>query len=118
MTKDNFDELTLERATRIVLDAQEAFETTVAALREAVRVLKSMPETADRDVIKDVRAMNQAFLFALEMQEKARVAGCKRFGTATGSGQLDLGAARDEIAFRLACLRGAGDGGTVSGKLE
>lgn len=115
MTQGLEFELTLDRAQKIVADAQEAFETTIEALKDTVRVLKGMPETGDREVIKDVKAMNQAFLFALEMQEKARVAGCKKFGTIGGSAALDLGAARDEIAFRLACLRDAGDGGDVSG---
>ncbi|MDG4649795.1 hypothetical protein P6F26_15225 [Roseibacterium sp. SDUM158017] len=105
-------ELTLERAEMLVARAQEVFETTVEALQSAVRTLKSMPETGEREVVKDVRAMNGALMLALELQEKARVAGSRHFGT-DGGGKLDLDAARDEIAMRLACLRDAGGGGSV-----
>jgi hypothetical protein len=104
-------ELTLERAELIVARCQEAFETAVEGLRDSVRVLRSMPETGERDVLKDVRQMNGAYLFAIEMQEKARVAGSRHFGTGAGnggSGRLDLEAARAEIAERLARLRAAG----------
>ncbi|MGP1358387.1 hypothetical protein [Roseicyclus sp.] len=102
-------ELTLERAEMLVVRAQEVFETTVEALQDAVRTLKAMPDTGEREVIKDVRAMNSALMLAMELQEKARVAGSKHFGTEAG-GKLDLAAARDEIALRLACLRTAGGG--------
>lgn len=99
-------ELTLARAERLVARAQEVFETTVEALEDAVRTLKSMPETGEREVIKDVRAMNSALMLAMELQEKARVAGSKHFATDAG-GRLDLEAAREEVALRLACLRDA-----------
>jgi hypothetical protein len=106
-------ELTLERAETLVARAQEVFETTVDALQEAVRTLKSMPETGEREVIKDVRAMNNALMLAMEMQEKARAAGSRHFGTDAGC-RIDLTAARDEIAMRLACLRDARAGEGVS----
>ncbi|MCU4653345.1 hypothetical protein N8I71_10905 [Roseibacterium sp. SDUM158016] len=104
-------ELTLERAETLVARAQKAFETTVQALEDAVRALKSMPETGEGEIVKDVRAMNNALMLAMEMQEKARVAGSRHFGTGAGnggSGRLDLEAARAEIAERLARLRAAG----------
>ena len=110
-------ELTLERAELIVARCQEAFETAVEGLRDSVRVLRSMPETGERDVLKDVRQMNGAYLFAIEMQEKARVAGCKRFETG-GAGTLDLDGARAEIGLRLACLAAVRDGGGAAGGAE
>jgi len=110
MAEDGDDlELTLQRAETLVARAQEVFETTVEALQDAVRTLKSMPDAGEREVIKDVRAMNSALMLAMELQEKARAAGSKHFGTEAGA-RLDLSAARDEIALRLACLRDAGDG--------
>jgi hypothetical protein len=105
-------DLTLERAEMLVARAQRVFETTVEALEEAVEALKSMPDSGERDVLKDVKAMNIALMQAMDMQEKARVAGSKHFGKGTGSGnggRLDLAAAREEIAERLARLRDARD---------
>jgi hypothetical protein len=106
-------ELSLQRAETLVVRAQEVFETTVEALQDAVRTLKSMPETGEGEVVKDVRAMNNALMLAMDMQEKARAAGSRHFGTEAGT-RLDLAAAREEIAMRLACLRGAGAGDGVS----
>jgi hypothetical protein len=105
-------ELTLDRAEMLVARAQRVFETTVEALEEAVEALKTMPEAGEREVMKDVKAMNVALMQAMDMQEKARVAGSKHFGKGTGAangGRLDLAAAREEIAERLARLRNAGD---------
>jgi hypothetical protein len=107
-------ELTLERAEMLVARAQEVFETTVEVLRDTVRTLKTMPDNGDREVLKDVRAMNSALQFAMDMQEKARVAGSTHFGGGTGGGRLDLDAARDEIRARLARLRDAEGGDGVS----
>ncbi len=106
-------EMTLERAETLVARAQEVFETTVEALQEAVRTLKTMPEAGEREVVKDVRAMNSALMLAIDLQEKAREAGSRHFRT-DGRGTLDLAEARKEIAFRLARLRDAGDGARVS----
>jgi len=106
-------ELTLERAETLVARAQEVFETTVEALQNAVRTLNATPGTGEREVVKDVRAMNSALMLAMEMQEKARVAGSKHFGGGTGA-RLDLAAARAEIDARLARLRDVADGDGVS----
>ena len=97
----------LDRAERIVADVQTAFETAVDCLRDTLSDLRSCPGGADREVVKDLKAMNAAFLLALQMQEKARDAGSQRFGSAAPGGDLDLAAARAEIALRLACLRSA-----------
>ncbi|WP_050761343.1 hypothetical protein [Jannaschia sp. CCS1] len=97
----------------VALQAQDAFDRAVRALQDSCKVLEQMPEAGEGDVTKAVRQMNGAFLLTMDMREKAREAGCKRFG-AGGAGQLDLGAARDEIGLRLACLRRAGHGSGVS----
>ncbi|MBY6199834.1 hypothetical protein KUV65_00535 [Maritalea mobilis] len=118
MTENIQLELTLDQAEKVVAYAMEAFETTIEALRDTVRVLKSMPETGEKEVMKDVKAMNNALMFTMEMQEKARAAGSKRFGADRNGCMLDLDGARAEIDFRLACLRDAGGAGGVSGQPE
>jgi len=97
------------RAEEVVLQAQDAFDRAVRALQESCHKLESKPETGEGDVMKMVRQMNGAFIHAMELREKAREAGSKRFG-ASGTGRLDLDAARAEIGLRLACLRGSGEG--------
>ncbi len=101
------------RAEAMLLEATEAFDRAVAILRLSCQQLESKPTTGEVDLIKSVRQMNGAFLFTMEMREKAREAGSKRFGP-SGAGKLDLDSARVEIGLRLACLRDAGEGDEVS----
>ncbi|WJY20511.1 hypothetical protein QTA57_11695 [Fontisubflavum oceani] len=105
------------RAERVVSQAMKAFEVTLEALEAAVDALRAEAATGEQAVSKDLKAMNAAFLFALQMEEKARAAGDKH-GAGPGAGQLDLDAARAEIDLRLACLRAARSGGGVSGRAE
>lgn len=118
MTKTiEIDEVDDTRAVKLVLQAQDAFDRAVQILQESCHQLECQPEAGDGDVTKAVRQMNGAFLLTMEMREKAREAGCKRFGNG-GAGQLDLDQARTEIGIRLACLRGAEHGGDVSERSE
>ena len=96
-------------AEALALQAQDAFDRAVRVLQVSCNELEQTPEAGDGDVTKAVRQMNGAFLYTMEMREKARDAGCKRFGIG-GAGDLDLDAARVEIGLRLACLRGHGHG--------
>ncbi|GAB5446718.1 hypothetical protein [Gymnodinialimonas sp.] len=105
------------RDEKLVLQAQDAFDRAVEALQASCRSLEQAPDVGEGEVTKAVRQMNSAFIHTMEMREKAREAGCKRFGTG-GSGQLDLDEARAEIGLRLACLRGAGHGGGVPERAE
>ncbi len=107
----------MDRDDMLVGDAQDAFDRAVRVLRESCNNLEATGDESPADILKDVRAMNAALQHTLEMREKAREAGCKRFG-ASGAGQLDLGAARAEISLRLACLRDAGARAGVSGGVE
>jgi hypothetical protein len=117
MTNTETEDREKIRAEKVVLQAQEAFDRAVQALQDTCRALETMPETGEGDVMKMVRQMNGAFIQTMDLREKAREAGCKRFG-AIGAGQLDLDKARDEIGIRLACLRGSGNGDGVSGEPE
>lgn len=101
------------RDETLVLQAQDAFDRAVRALQDSCNTLEQTPDAGEGDVAKAVRQMNGAFLHTMEMREKAREAGCKRFGTG-GAGTLDLDEARAEIGLRLACLRGSGHGSGVS----
>jgi hypothetical protein len=109
------DDLNVDRAEVLVAEARDAFDRAVRVLRDSCSQLEAMPETGDGDVMKCVRQLNGAYILTMEMREKARVAGCKRFGDG-GAGRIDLDAARVEIGIRLACLRGRGDGGGVPAK--
>ncbi|QXT38895.1 hypothetical protein [Gymnodinialimonas ceratoperidinii] len=100
------------RDETLVLQAQEAFDRAVRALQDSCKTLEQAPDAGEGDVAKAVRQMNGAFLHTMEMREKAREAGCKRFGSG-GAGKLDLDEARAEIGLRLACLRGSGHGSGV-----
>ena len=108
----DIDPLDETRDETLALEAQGAFDRAVRSLTHCCEVLEEAPNTGEGDVAKAVRQMNGALIHTMEMREKAREAGCKRFGVG-GAGKLDLDAARDEIGLRLACLRRAGHGSGV-----
>ena len=106
----------MARARKVLGRAIKAFEVTIEALDAAVDRLREDVTSGEQEVMKDLRAMNGAFLFAMTLEEKARAA---EFGTGGGgAGQLDLDAAREEIGLRLACLRAAGGDRAVPGEPE
>lgn len=113
-TDDTTDDL---REVKLVLDAQDAFDRAVRVLQDSCKQLESTPDAGDVDVTRAVRQMNGALLLTIDLREKAREAGCKRFGT-DGAGKLDLDKARSEIGLRLACLRGSRHGSGISGGAE
>ena len=108
-------ELDAARAEQLLGRALTAFETAQEVLDRAVEKLKSEEKISGTDLTKDIREMNNAFMMALSLEEKARVAGGK---TRSGETSLDLEAARAEIGCRLACLRAASGSGGVSGGVE
>lgn len=111
------DQTDVTRPEKIVLQAQDAFDRAVQILQDSCDQLKCDPDAGEGDVTKAVRQMNGAFLLAMDLREKAREAGCKRFGN-SGAAELNLDAARAEIGLRLACLRGSGNGSDVSEQPE
>ena len=104
-----------DRGEMLADDAQKAFDRAVRIFEKSCDSFETSGEVTIAEVLKDVRAINAALQHTLEMREKAREAGSKRFG-ASGAGQLDLGAARSEIGLRLACLRDVRAGEDVSGE--
>ncbi|WP_306047834.1 hypothetical protein [Nioella sp. MMSF_3534] len=92
--------------------ALEAFATARQVLRGTLKRLKAEEPVDASEVSKHVREMNNALIFAMGLEGKARDATGQRMGE-IGAGQLDLDAARAEIGLRLACLRAAGGGGAV-----
>lgn len=106
-----------ERAIDVALQAQDAFDIAAELLQDSCKELRTLPTGGDADVTKSLRQLNAAFLLTMDLREKAREAGCKRFGSG-GAGTLNLDEARAEIGLRLACLRGSGHGGGRSGGAE
>jgi hypothetical protein len=103
----------LAHTERTVVRAWKALETAVAVLESAVDAAKAPGAVDASEMVKDVKAVNAAFLWAMQQEGKARDAGSQRFGRGGGGQPLDLEAARAEVEFRLACLRGAGGDGAV-----
>ncbi len=103
----------LAHAERTVERAWKALETAVAVLESAVDAAKAPGAMDASEMVKDVKALNAAFLWAMQQEGRARDAGSQRYGRGGGGGSLDLAAARAEVEFRLACLRGAGGDGTL-----
>jgi hypothetical protein len=104
--------MTLERAETLVARAQEVFETTVEVLQDTVRTLKAMPESGEREVMKDVRAMNSALQWPWTCRRKpvsqvarilaaelARASTLAPPGRKSALDSLASGTPRDETAF-------------------
>lgn len=96
------------RTEKTIRRAMEAFEITVEALNEAVSRLREEYRAGEKAVMTDLKAMNGAFQFAMQLEARARETAGKQH-TGGGAGSLDLDAAREEIGLRLACLRAAGN---------
>lgn len=90
--------------------AQDLFRDTVADLTQARQRLKDGDVDKLKDAVKLVRELRAATQLVLEERKKLDKLRKDAAG-GVGAGALDLGAARDEIGRRLACLRRAGGGG-------
>jgi hypothetical protein len=106
-----------DRTLDIVRQAQKAFDRAARILASSCDELEATPGGSEVEVVKSLRQMNSAYVLTMDLREKAREAGCKRFG-ANGAGELNLDEARTQIGLRLACLRGQGHGGSISGEPE
>ena len=92
----------------VIRRAMKAFEVTLLALDAAVDDFKAEYLSGEKEILKDLKAMNSAYQYAMETEQKARERAAKQIG-AIHAGTLDLDAAREEIGLRLACLRATGD---------
>lgn len=97
------------RAEQLVSDAMQSFELTRSALREAIDEIKAEARDGEREVVRQLKALNTAFQVTIQMEAKARDL-VERNVHAIRDGEFDLAAARAEIGQRLARLRAAGDG--------
>lgn len=107
----------LAHAERTVARAYKALEAAVEVLESTVDAARIAAHPDETGVVKEVKVVNLAFLNAMQMQGKVHEAG-SQIHRAGRHAELDLGAARAEIEFRLACLRAAGGGGTVPDEPE
>ena len=103
----------LAHAERTVVRAWKALETAIEVLESTVDAAKASGPVDAGEMVKDVKALNAAFLWAMQQEGKARDAGSQRYGRGAGGQPLDLEAARAEVELRLACLRGAGGDGEI-----
>lgn len=117
MTKTINESDALAYADRSVAQAYKALETAVEILERTLDIARTASVCDETEVVKDMRAVSAAFSLALQQEAKARDAGSQRYGR-RDVGVLDLGAARDEVRRRLACLRAAGDCADLSGGIE
>ncbi|MFV0244898.1 MAG: hypothetical protein ACK5IB_07765 [Qingshengfaniella sp.] len=100
-------------------EAQAVFWEAAQVLRRAVAEIEAGDmDGADafKGAVTQFKATINTALAERERLEKERA---KRDGIADGAGYaLDLGAVRDEVGRRLACLAAARDAGGVSGQPE
>jgi len=108
MTDLGFLEEDQDRAELTIARAMEAFDVTIEALQHAVAELRAEYKAGETEVMKDLKAMNNAFQAAMSTEAKARDALAKQ-GQLVGGNALDLDAAREEVGLRLACLRAVED---------
>ncbi len=103
----------IDGATRDMLVlAKEQVEDTIRALGETRRELENCRGEAAADIRKDARLLTGAIQF-LASESKKIEDSIKEHDGIEGGYAIDLEAARVEIRYRLARLRGAGDTGKL-----
>lgn len=96
--------------------SEQLLNHSIARLTRILETYDDMPAAlAGKELAEEFRSLRKALEIAYH--ERAHIQKLKGVEDAR-SASLDLGAARDEIARRLACLRTAGDGGAISGQPE
>jgi hypothetical protein len=116
----------------LLAEMEQLFEHSAIALAQAINQINAGnhdPAKAAAAASKELRSSLDTIMAErtkLEKYSKSGVGGREggprevgpRESASSGSGALELDAARDEIGRRLACLRGARAGGGVSGGAE
>lgn len=97
--------------------AVDLYEQAVIDLQDVIEKLKMQTPVGESETKKSIGQLRLAV--SLVLQERNRLEERRRKETgAKGAEALDFGAARDEVRRRLACLRTAGNTGTVSKESE
>ncbi|MBR3372009.1 MAG: hypothetical protein IKG52_15405 [Rhodobacteraceae bacterium] len=96
--------------------SEQLLNHSIARLTRILETYDDMPAAlAGKELAEEFRSLRKALEIAYH--ERANIQKLKG-GEDARSTSLDLGAARDEIARRLACLRAAGNRGGISGQPE
>jgi hypothetical protein len=97
--------------------SEQLLNHSIARLTRILETYDDLPASASKDLVEEFRSLRKAVEIAYH--ERAQLQKLKAAeGAACGSAALDLGAARTEIARRLAVLRAAGPDTGVSGRSE
>ena len=97
--------------------SEQLLNQSIARLTRVLETYDDLPASASKDLVEDFRALRKAVEIAY--YERAHLQKLKAAdGAGGGRATLDLGAARTEIARRLAVLRAAGPDTGVSGRAE
>lgn len=101
------------RSDELVRTARDHF----ARMRQVLHGLLNRIEEGDARAVAELEScrmqLSRSLNNAIEQEAKLEAL-CNARARGGGDGALDLDAARAEIGRRLACLRAAGDGGSVS----
>lgn len=96
--------------------SEQLLNHSIARLTRILETYDDMPAAlAGKELAEEFRSLRKALEIAYH--ERANIQKLKGVADARST-SLDLGAARDEIARRLACLRAAGNRGGISGQPE
>ncbi len=97
--------------------SEQLLNHSIARLTRILETYEDLPATASKDLVEEFRSLRKAVEIAY--YERAHLQKLKATeGGGGGAAVLDLGAARTEIARRLAVLRAAGPDHGVSGQSE
>ena len=97
--------------------SEQLLNHSIARLTRILETYDDLPASASKDLVEEFRSLRKAVEIAYN--ERAHLQKLKTAeGAGGGAAVLDLGAARTEIARRLAVLRAAGPDTGVSGQPE
>lgn len=96
--------------------SEQLLAASIARLTRLLAAYEDLPAHATKDLVEEFRSLRKAVEIAYH--ERAQLQKLKGADQGGGAGALDLGAARAEIARRLACLQDAERGERLSGQPE
>jgi hypothetical protein len=119
MTQDNRPDLGQQMGLspdNMVSYSEQLLAASIARLTRLLAAYEDLPAHATKDLVEEFRSLRKAVEIAYH--ERAQLQKLKGADQGGGAGALDLGAARREVARRLACLQNAERGDGVSGQPE